>query len=106
MVDPESPTGHARTAHDPLLGTPYRFLRRVTAGAMGEILEAEHVRLRRKVIVKLVHRVYATLPGYADRFRLEAQSLAMLAPRTPHIVAVLDYGETADGLPFLALEHL
>ena len=30
---------------------------------MGEILEAEHVPLRRKVIVKLVHRVYAKLPA-------------------------------------------
>ena len=106
MADPESPTGRARATLDPLFGTPYRLLRRVTAGAMGEILEAEHVPLRRKVIVKLVHRVYATLPGYADRFRLEAQSLAKLAPRLPHIVAVLDFGQTADGLPFLVLEQL
>jgi serine/threonine-protein kinase len=73
---------------------------------MGEILEAEHVALRRKVIVKVVHRAYATLPGYADRFRLEAQSLATLAPKTAHIVAVLDFGVTSDGVPFLVLEHL
>jgi len=107
MVDPESRAGPpARPADDPLAGTAYRFLRRVAAGAMGEIVEAEHVGLRRKVIVKLVHRSYAALPGYVDRFRLEAQSLAMLAPRTPHVVAVLDCGETRDGRPFLVLEHL
>jgi eukaryotic-like serine/threonine-protein kinase len=107
MVDPESRTGpRARAAEDPLAGTAYRFVRRVAAGAMGEIAEAEHVGLRRKVIVKLVHRSYAALPGFVDRFRLEAQTLAMLAPRTPHIVAVLDCGVTGDGRPFLVLEQL
>ncbi len=105
MVNPQGPTD-PQAALDPLSGTPYRLVRRVTAGAMGEILEAEHVRLRRRVIVKLVHRVYATLPGFRDRFRLEAQALATIAPRTPHVVAVLDFGETGSGIPFLALEQL
>ena len=107
MVDPDTHAGpRARAQHDPLAGTPYRLLRHVTAGAMGEIVEAEHVALRRKVIVKLIHRAYAALPGFVDRFRLEAQSLATLAPRTAHIVAVLDCGETRDGRSFLVLEHL
>jgi len=91
---------------DPLAGTPYRLIRYVTGGAMGEILEAEHMALRRKVIVKLINRKYASLPGFVDRLRLEAQALAALAPRTPHIVSVLDFGETRDGRPFMVLEQL
>ncbi len=107
MVHPESPAGPRADAEDETLaGTPYRLLRRVAAGAMGEIAEAEHVALRRKVMVKLIRPAYADVPGFADRFRLEAQALAALAPRTPHVVAVLDFGQTRDGRPFLVLERL
>lgn len=111
MVDHESPMefrARAEVEEDPLAGTPYRFLRYLTEGTMGEIVEAEHMALRRKVIVKLIRRVYASLPGFVDRFRLEAQALAALGSRTPHIVAVLDFGETfsSSRRPFLVLEHL
>ena len=107
MVDAKSPTVPGEdTREDPLAGTPYRFLRYVTAGAMGQIVEAEHVALHRKVIVKLVQPALASMPGFLDRFRLEAQVLAALAPRTPHIVAVQDFGTTPAGRPFLVLERL
>lgn len=107
MVDPEKPTGpRSSPQSDPLAGTQYRLLRYVAHGAMGEIAEAEHVALRRKVIVKLIRRAFASQPGFVDRFRIEAQSLAALAPRTPYVVAVLDFGETTDGRPFLVLERL
>lgn len=91
---------------DPLAGTHYRLIRYVGRGSMGEIAEAEHVALRRPVIVKFIARSYASLPGFLDRFRLEARVLAALAPRSIHIVAVLDYGETQGGQPFLILERL
>jgi serine/threonine-protein kinase len=106
MGDPEKHDGPDARATGDLAGSPYRFIRHVTAGAMGEIVEAEHEGLRRRVIVKLVHRSYAAVPGFVDRFRLEAQSLATLAPRTPHIVAVLDCGQTREGRPYLVLEQL
>jgi serine/threonine-protein kinase len=107
MVDAKGPTVPGDDRREDLLaGTPYRFLRYVTAGAMGQIVEAEHLALRRKVIVKLVQPVYAASPGFLDRFRLEAQVLAALAPRTRHIVAVQDFGATREGRPFLVLERL
>jgi eukaryotic-like serine/threonine-protein kinase len=107
MVDAKSTTVPEEDAGEDLLaGTPYRFLRCVTAGALGQIVEAEHLALRRRVIVKLVRPVYAAMPGFLDRFRLEAQVLAALAPRTQHVVAVQDFGATPEGRPFLVLERL
>jgi serine/threonine-protein kinase len=106
MSEPDEQHGATQQAESELGGTSYRLVKRLTSGAMGEIVEAEHVPLRRAVIVKLIHPRYAAQAGFIDRFRLEAQALAALAPRTHHIVGVLDVGETAGGRPFLVMEKL
>ncbi len=107
MVDASySPRSPVPLMNDPLAGSPYRFYRYVNQGAMGEIAEAEHVALRRKVAVKFIRREYASLLGFVDRLRLEAQALAALAPRTPHVVAVLDFGRAGDGRAYIVLELL
>ena len=107
MIDASClPRSPAPLMDDPLAGSPYRFSRYINEGAMGQIAEAEHVALRRKVAVKLIRREYAALPGFVDRLRLEAQALAALAPRTPHVVAVLDFGRARDGRAYIVLELL
>jgi serine/threonine-protein kinase len=87
-----------------LRGTDYRVLRVLGAGAMGVVLEAEHVPLRRRVVVKVLRSSLAEDPGYIDRLRLEAQTLAAI--RSPHVVQVTDFGKTAGGAPFLVMERL
>ena len=89
---------------DPLTGTPYRVLRRLGRGGMGEVLEAEHRALGKIVVVKVVHAGLAGDPSFLDRFRIEAQALALIAD--PNVVAVLDCGATLDGRPFLVMERL
>jgi hypothetical protein len=46
---------------------------------MGEIAEAEHVALRRKVAVKFIRREYASLLGFVLAPSLEEASTALLA---------------------------
>ncbi len=89
---------------DPLAGTAYRTVRRIGAGAMGQVFEAEHRGLRRRVAVKLLGPDLAGDPVFVDRLRLEAQALA--AVRHPHVVTVHDHALTPAGVPFLVMELL
>ncbi len=88
-----------------LAGTSYRPIRQLGEGAMGEVWEAEHLGLRRRVVVKLIRREYAWSEGFLERLRLEGRALAAITPH-PHIVAVSDLGETSDGRGFLVMELL
>jgi serine/threonine-protein kinase len=89
---------------DPLAGTAYRTLAKLGQGAMGLVVEAEHVKLGKRVCVKLLLASLEGHPDLADRMRLEAQSLARLSH--PYLLAVTDYGETPDGRPYLVSERL
>ncbi len=71
---------------------------------MGEVIEAEHRRLGKRVVVKLLHRHYGERRDLEDRLRLEAQTLARLAH--PNLVAVHDMGRTPAGRPYLVMERL
>ncbi|KYF57577.1 hypothetical protein BE08_44750 [Sorangium cellulosum] len=71
---------------------------------MGEVVEAEHRALRKRVVVKLVRRAFARDPRFADRLRVEAQALAAVS--SPHVVEVLDLGRTPAGRPYFVMERL
>ena len=87
-----------------LYGTPYRPVRRLGRGGMGEVIEAAHVGLDKAVVVKLLHRDLNREPRLVERMRVEAQSLARLAH--PNLVTVTDFGRTAEGRTFLVMERL
>ncbi|KGM55030.1 hypothetical protein N799_07495 [Lysobacter arseniciresistens ZS79] len=84
---------------------PYRLERLLGEGGMGQVWLAARADglYQRRVALKLLR------PGLADtnlrlRFTRERQILARLAH--PHIARLLDAGISADGLPYLALEHV
>jgi serine/threonine-protein kinase len=74
------------------------------SGGMGEVLEAVHVELDRRVVVKLLHQVLVSEAKLVDRLRVEARTLATLAH--PHIVTVSDFGRTPAGRPYFVMERL
>lgn len=98
---PSSETGHPATLLD---GTPYRFIAPLGHGAMGDVVEAEHVALGKRVVVKLLQERHANRPDFIDRMRIEAQALAKLTH--PNLVQVTDFGQTAQGRTFLVMERL
>ncbi|KYF77940.1 protein kinase [Sorangium cellulosum] len=97
-------SGPSGVAGDALEGTPYRALRALGRGGMGEVIEAEHLALRKRVVVKLVRRAFAHDPRFADRLRVEARALAAVS--SPHVVSVLDLGQTPAGRPYFVMERL
>lgn len=93
---------------DPLEGTPYRSLSlpRLGRGAMGDVLEAEHTALGKRVAVKLLHAELsrgAEGAVLAERLRLEAQIARVVHP---NLVAITDVGVTPGGRRFLVMERL
>jgi serine/threonine protein kinase len=89
---------------DPLAGEPYRAIRLLGAGGMGEVFLAEHRRFATPCVVKIQHARLAADPSVADRIRLEAESLARL--NHANIVTILGSGQTSDERPYIVMEYL
>jgi serine/threonine-protein kinase len=81
-----------------------RLVRRLGEGGMGSVWVAWHEGLKSQVAVKFMNPGLAENMAIRERFAREAEAAA--AVRSPHVVQILDYGETRDGLPYIAMELL
>lgn len=84
----------------------YRIIRKIGAGGMGDVWEAEQESTMRRVAVKTIRQNFAT-PGLLRRFKLEAQILGQL--QHPAIAQIHEFGTaTVNGmsLPFIAMERV
>ncbi|HXY35906.1 MAG TPA: protein kinase, partial [Planctomycetaceae bacterium] len=79
----------------------FRVLRVLGSGGFAVVFEAEDIRLKRHVALKVMHPLNAA--RHADRFLREAQSAAAL--RHEHVVTIYQVGMHGD-TPFIALELL
>jgi serine/threonine-protein kinase len=86
------------------LGHDDRFqaVRRIDAGGMGEVWEADDTLLGRRVAIKVLAEELAGDPVAVRRFRREARATAKLDH--PNIIKVFDYVD--DKVPLLVLELL
>src|SRR5262249_23024991 len=93
---------------DPLLGavlaSTYRIVRQLAEGGMGRVYEAEHIRLDRRLALKVLHHLYAGDAQGVARFEREAKATAGIA--SSYLVAVVDLVRTPDGRPCIVSELL
>lgn len=82
----------------------YRLTALVGAGAMSVIYAAEHVRLGRRVAIKLLRREFTADPAAVRRFFQEARAVNQI--RHPHIVEVTDFVEEPGGDNYTVMELL
>jgi eukaryotic-like serine/threonine-protein kinase len=87
-----------------VLGESYIIGRRIGRGAMGEVYEAQHVRLPGKFAVKLLlPELQGNQEAFA-RFCREAEIMSQL--RHPNIVQIFDFNVAPDARPYFVMEHL
>jgi hypothetical protein len=85
----------------------YDLLERIGEGGMGEVWLGRHESLRRLVAVKLIHPHTLSSRGALDaRKQFEREAHATSTLRSPHTVALFDYGATPDGDVYYAMELL
>jgi serine/threonine protein kinase, bacterial len=77
---------------------PYRLMRLLGRGGMGEVYEAEDTRKRRVVALKLISADFSGDPMFRARMQREADAAGRLTE--PHVVPIHDYGEI-DGQLYL-----
>ncbi len=91
-----------------LIGTVVadRFLvhEKLGEGGMGEVYLAEHVRIKRKVALKLMRPWMIGDPVALGRFHREAENASQISH--PNVAQVYDFGETTDKLVYLAMEFV
>jgi serine/threonine protein kinase len=91
---------------DPRVGTElagYRIESVIGRGGMGVVYLAEHLRLKRKVALKVLAPELAADERFRDRFMRESEIAASLDH--PNVVTIHDAGE-ADGLLYLAMRYV
>jgi serine/threonine protein kinase len=92
----------------PLIGAvlrgSYRIVRVLDQGGMGTVFEAEHVRLHRRLAVKVLAEHLAADPQALARFHREAEIISHLSH--PNIVQLVDYDAIDGGKPYIVMEFL
>ncbi len=71
---------------------------------MGQVYLAEHVRMKRKSAIKIMRPSLVGEVEALQRFTREAEHASQLSH--PNIAAIFDFGETPDGVVYLAMEYV
>ncbi len=82
----------------------FRIIRLIGRGGMGEVFEAEHTQLGKRVAVKLMLEKYNGDREAIARFTREALAAGRIGD--PHIIDVMDIGTAPDGRAYVVMELL
>src|SRR5262249_27322489 len=94
--------------HDPLLGKlladRFEIMDRLGEGGMGVVYRARQISVDRIVAIKVLNAQVAQDPQWVGRFINEAKACSKL--QHPNTVRLIDFGQTREGLLFMAMEFL
>ncbi len=93
---------------DPLVGKVladrFEILSRIGEGGTGVVYKAKQLTVDRVVAIKVLGAHVSSDPSWVKRFHNEARAAARLDH--PNTVRLIDFGETKEGLLFIAMEFL
>ncbi|MDP3275336.1 MAG: protein kinase [Deltaproteobacteria bacterium] len=87
-----------------ILAGRYQLRSVLGRGGMGVVYEALHLAIGRRVAVKVLRRELARSSQAVERFQREARAAASIG--AVNIVEVMDFGHTAEGDAYIAMELL
>ena len=87
-----------------VLGDKFRLTACIGIGGSGAVYKADQIALGRTVAVKLLNEELSADAKMIRRFRDEATSASRL--NHPNCVSIIDYGQSTDGLLYLAMEYV
>jgi serine/threonine protein kinase len=87
-----------------MIADRYHVLRKLGEGGMGRVYLAEHVKMGRKSALKVLHPGMVKNIDAITRFNREAANASRISHA--NVAAVYDFGETRDGLIYLAMEYV
>ena len=82
----------------------FHVMKKLGEGGMGAVYLAEHVKMGRKVALKVMNPGMHQDPDAIARFNREAKNASQL--NHPNVCAIYDFGETPEGLIYLAMEFI
>jgi eukaryotic-like serine/threonine-protein kinase len=82
----------------------YHVLEKLGEGGMGQVYKAEHVKMDRVCAIKVMSPSMAHDTDSIARFKREASNASKISH--PNVCAIYDFGETPDGLIYLAMEYI
>ncbi|HEX7603639.1 MAG TPA: serine/threonine-protein kinase, partial [Polyangiaceae bacterium] len=87
-----------------VLAGKYRLVRKLGEGGMGVVFEAEHMRIKQRVAIKMLLPEVLELPDVVSRFEREARAAGQL--RSENTARVLDVDVSEEGMPYMVMEFL
>ncbi len=87
-----------------VLAERYQIERKLGEGGMGEVYLARHIMMGRQSAIKVVSARLSADPDAIGRFNREATNASRISH--PNVCAVYDFGVTAEGSLYLAMEYL
>ncbi|HXQ27876.1 MAG TPA: serine/threonine-protein kinase [Gemmatimonadales bacterium] len=82
----------------------YHVLKKLGEGGMGQVYLAEHVKMGRRSAIKVMNPSMVHDPDAVSRFNREAANASRITH--PNVCAIYDFGETPEGLIYLAMEFI
>jgi len=82
----------------------YHITKKLGEGGMGQVYLAEHVKMGRRCAIKIMMPGTMADPEAISRFNREAANASRISH--PNVCAIYDFGETPDGLIYLAMEFI
>ena len=82
----------------------YRIDAVLAMGGMGAVYAGRHLKLKKRVALKVLHPDVENDAELVRRFEREATAGAQVSH--PNVACATDFGELADGTRFLVMEHV
>ncbi|MDI3281908.1 serine/threonine protein kinase [Polyangium sp. 15x6] len=94
----------ARGMIDRVISDRYRIRELIAMGGMGAVYRGEHLLLKKRIAIKILHPETENLPELVKRFEREAIAGAHI--QHPNVASATDFGKLPDGSYFLVIEYV